>query len=74
MKNREKGKDELPSGQAERELQHDAEADREYTTPKRAREADAGQPLEPTEGKDPAPRRGEDDQGRPVERKGRGRR
>lgn len=74
MKNRDHGKDEHPSGQVERELRHDAEADREYTTPKRAREADAGQPTEPPEGKDPPPRRGEDDRGLPVERKGRGRR
>lgn len=74
MTNREQTKDEHPSGQVERELRHDAEEDREYTTPKRAREAEAGQPMEPPEGKDPPPRRGEDDQGRPVERKGPGRR
>lgn len=74
MTNREQGKDGHRSGEVERELRHDADEDREYTTPERAREADAGQPTEPPEGKDPPPRRGEDDQGRPVERKGRGRR
>lgn len=76
-------RDEKPGGQppagAEHELRHDAEADREYTTPRRARKAaagqpDAGQPMEPPEGKDPPARRGEDDQGRPVEREDPGRR
>ena len=74
MTNREQGKGRQPSGQVERELRHDADEDREYTTPERARKADAGQPTEAPEGKDPPPRRGEDDQGRPVEGKGRGRR
>jgi hypothetical protein len=68
MTRRKKEASDQPLGEAERELRHDAEADREYTTPQRARKADAGQPLEPPEGKDPPARRGEDDQGRPVER------
>lgn len=72
MKNRDEGTKARPSSKVGRELRHDAEADREYTTAKRAREADAGQPSEPPEGKDPPARRGEDDQGRPVERKGGG--
>ena len=56
-----------PLADAERALRDDAEVDRESTTPRRARKADAHQPLEPPEGKDPPARHGEDDQGRPVE-------
>lgn len=62
MARREKGKGDRPLADAEGELRHDAEVDREYTTPDRAR--DARQPLEPPEGKDPPARRGEDDWGR----------
>jgi hypothetical protein len=64
MATRGKAKDEHPLGEAERELRHDAEADREYTTPRRAREADAAQPPETPEGKDPPAHQGEDDRGR----------
>jgi hypothetical protein len=79
MKDRDERTGGQPPADSERELRHDAEADREYTTPRRARKADAGQPdaaqpMEPPEGKDPPARRGEDDQGRPVERPDRGRR
>ena len=67
MKNRDERSSDQPLADAERTLRDDAEVDRESTTPRRARKADARQPLEPAEGKDPPARRGEDDQGRPVE-------
>lgn len=68
MATREKGKDERPLAEAERELRHDAETDREFTTAERARKVDAGQPIEQPEGKDPPAPLGEDDRGRPLGR------
>lgn len=66
MERQKKGKGDRPVAGAERTLERDAQVDREYTTPDRAR--DASQPMEPPEGKDPPARRGEDDRGRPLER------
>lgn len=68
MATREKAKGGRTLAGAGRRLRQDAETNREYTTPERKRErkADADQPLEPPEGKDPPARRGEDDQGRPI--------
>lgn len=64
MKRREQGTGEHSLAGAERTLRHDAEVDREQTTPERTRRRDAAQPTEPPEGKDPPAPRGEDDWGR----------